>query len=153
MFTRYRDTRGVNDISFDIARAQPARQPKAVTTRLVSNDDALNRATSLASFIAPTMQNLEQPLLLGIELLKGMAFDARNKCCNEPLQLAHLDHGDDRAILIESGEGPARVKMLLRHGGAPSVAVEQRRRCHALAARPIASAQCTIRESALFEQC
>jgi hypothetical protein len=47
------------------------------------------------------------------------------------------------AILLEGGKGPARVKttMLLRHGGAPSVAVEQRRRCHALAARPIGSSQ------------
>jgi hypothetical protein len=64
--------------------------------------------------------------------------------CNEPLRLAHLDHGNDRAILIEGGEGSAWVKMkVLRHRGAPSVAVEQRRRCHALAARPIASAQTT----------
>jgi hypothetical protein len=39
-----------------------------------------------------------------------------------------VDHCDDRAILLESGEGPARFKttMLLRHGEAPSVAVEQR---------------------------
>jgi hypothetical protein len=64
------------------------------------------------------------------------------KSGNEPLRLAHLDHCDDRAILLEGGEGPARVKMMmLRHGRAPSVAVEQRRWCHALAALPIASAQ------------
>ena len=64
------------------------------------------------------MQELEQPLLLGIELLKGLTFDAGDKRCDEPFRLAHLDHGDDRAILLEGGEGPARVKMtmLLRHG-------------------------------------
>jgi len=77
----------MNDISLDIARTQPARQPEAVSTSLISNDDALNRAASLASFSAPTMQNLEQPQLPGIELLKGMTFDAGNKSCYEPLRL------------------------------------------------------------------
>ena len=47
-----------------------------------------------------------------------MAFNAGNERRYEPLGLAHLDHGDDRAILLEGGEGPARVKMivLVRHG-------------------------------------
>jgi hypothetical protein len=64
------------------------------------------------------MQELEQTLLLRIELFKRMALNPRNKRRYEPLRLAHLDHGDDRAILLEGGEGPARVKMtmLLRHG-------------------------------------
>src|ERR1700736_4772399 len=81
-------------------RAQPTRQPEAVTTSFISDDDALvgrkvrmpkrakmafiwftirvcsvTRAASLAGFVTPTMQELEQPLLLGIELLKGLAFD------------------------------------------------------------------------------
>jgi hypothetical protein len=59
-------------------------------------------------------------------------------------QAVHVPYqggGPAVAAAIEGGEGPARIKMtMLRHGGAPSVAVEQRRRCHALAARPIASA-------------
>src|SRR5262249_6873750 len=142
-FARHRDARRMNDISFDIARPQPARQPEAVSASLISDDNPLDLAPSLVGFIAPTMQKLEQTLLLSIELLKGLASNPRNKRRYEPLRLAHLDYGDDRAILLEGGEGPARVKMttLLRHGGAPSVAVQQRRRCHALAAHPIASAQ------------
>src|SRR6516225_10652953 len=141
MFARYRDARGMDDISLNITRPQPARKPEAVAASLISDDNALDLAPSLAGFIAPTMQELEQPLLLGVKFFERMAFNAGNKSCDEPLRLAHLDHSDDRAILFESGEGPARFKMttLLRHGGAPSVAVEQRRRCHALAARPIAS--------------
>ena len=59
------------------------------------------------------MQKLEQTLLLSIELFKGMALNPRNKRRYEPLRLAHLDHGDDRAILLEGGEGPARVKMTM----------------------------------------
>jgi hypothetical protein len=35
---------------------------------------------------------------------------------HQPLRLANLDHGDDCAILLESGEGPARIKTkMLRH--------------------------------------
>ena len=59
---------------------------------------------SLAGFAAPTMQELQQHFLLGIELLKRLAFDAGNQRRNQPLRLAHLDHGDDCAILLESGE-------------------------------------------------
>jgi 1,4-dihydroxy-2-naphthoyl-CoA synthase len=65
----------MNDISFDIARPQPARQPEAVSASLISDDNALDLASSLAGFIAPTMQKAEQTFLLSIELLKGMALD------------------------------------------------------------------------------
>ncbi len=37
-----------------------------------------------------------------------MAPNPRNQRRYEPLRLAHLDHGDDRAILFQRGEGPAR---------------------------------------------
>jgi hypothetical protein len=48
---------------------------------------------------------------------KRLTFDAGNQRRNQPLRLAHLDHGDDCAILLESGEGSARVKTkMLRHG-------------------------------------
>jgi hypothetical protein len=104
MFARYRDARGMDDISLNITPPQPARKPEAVAASLISDDNALDLARSLAGFIAPTMQELEQPFLLRIEFLKGLAFDAGDKCRGD-------DHGDDRAILLESGEGPARVQM------------------------------------------
>src|SRR5260370_20329011 len=56
---------------------------------------------------------------------------------DEPLRLAYLDHGDHCVILLEGGEGLARIKRL-RHGVLRRF-VEQRRRCHTLAACPIAS--------------
>src|SRR5246500_3078282 len=141
VFARHRDAGGMDDIGLNIARPQPAREPKPVAASLKGNDDTLDVAPSLAGFMAPTMQELQQHFLLGIELLKRLAFDAGNERRNQPLRLAHLDHGDNCAILLESGEGPARIKTkMLRHGGAPLVAVEQRPWCHVLAARPIASA-------------
>src|ERR1700724_2463960 len=37
-----------------------------------------------------------------------------------PTRLAHLDHGNDRAILVQGDEGPAQV-VRLGHRGTPSV--------------------------------
>ena len=45
------------------------------------------------------------------------------------LRLAHLDYGDDRAILLEGGEEPARVEGL-PHGALRRSFAEQRLRCH-----------------------
>src|SRR6516165_3509983 len=58
MFARHRDARGVDHVSLDIAGLQPARQPEAIASRLVSDDDALDLTPGLASFVAPTMQEL-----------------------------------------------------------------------------------------------
>src|SRR5215469_8988221 len=115
----------MDDMNFDIACPQPARKPEAVATSLIGNHDALDLTPSLGGFMAPTMQKLEQPFLVGIKLLQGVAFNPRNQRRYQPLRLAHLDHGDDRAILLQGGEAPARFKMtmLLRHGRAPSVAL------------------------------
>jgi hypothetical protein len=45
----------MNDINLHIACPQPARQPEAVATSFIGNDNALDLATSLAGFIAPTL--------------------------------------------------------------------------------------------------
>src|SRR6201997_614705 len=142
VFTRHRDAGGMDDVGLNIARPQPAAEPEPVAASLKGDNDTLDVAPRLTGFLAPTMQELEQRFLMGIKLLKGLAFDAGNERRDQPLLLAHLDHGDDCAILLESGEGSACVKTkMLRHEGAPSVAVEQRPWCHVLAARPIASSQ------------
>jgi hypothetical protein len=65
-------------------------QEAGVSTSLISDDNVLDLAPSLAGFIAPTMQKLEQTLLLSIELLKGMALNPRNKRRYKPLRLAYL---------------------------------------------------------------
>jgi hypothetical protein len=83
------------------------------------------------------MQELPQRLFVGVKLLEGLAFNAGNNRRNEPLRLAHLDHGDDRTVLLEDGEGSARVKGV-RHGALHRFVVE-RQRCLTPAARPIAS--------------
>src|SRR5712691_12984688 len=49
-----------------------------------------------------------------------MAFDPRNNRADQPARLAHLDNGNQRAILVEGGEGPAQI-IGLRHWRAPSL--------------------------------
>src|SRR6266404_8286367 len=58
MFARHRDARGMDHISLDIACLQPARQPEAVASGLISDDDALDLAPRLGGFVAPAMQEL-----------------------------------------------------------------------------------------------
>jgi len=66
-----------------------------------------------------------------------MTLDPGDNCGNQLARLADLDHRDQCAILVESGQASAEV-VHLRHGAPLSVCL-QRRWCHSLAARPIAS--------------
>jgi hypothetical protein len=136
VFARHSDARGMYNVSLNTAHLLPARQPEAIACGLISDNDALDLAPGLAGFVPPTMQELQQRRLIGSEPFERLALDAWNSPRNEPLRLAHLNHGDDCAILLEGGEGPARVKSL-RHGALHRFASE-RQRCLAFAARPIA---------------
>jgi AraC-like DNA-binding protein len=77
---------------------------------------------------------------VGIELLNRSAFDAGDERRNQPLRLAHLYHGNNCAMLLERGTCSRQNKNVATWA-TPLVAVEQRLRCHLLAARPISSAQ------------
>src|SRR3954452_1997164 len=50
------------------------------------------------------------------ELLQRMALDPWNNASDEPARLAHLNHRNDRAVLLQGSEGPAQVVELLCHG-------------------------------------
>ena len=58
MFARHRNARGMDDVSLNTARAQPAGQPKAIASGLIGDNDALDRMPGLLSLLAPTMQEL-----------------------------------------------------------------------------------------------
>jgi hypothetical protein len=115
MFARHRDARGVNDVSLNTACPQPTRQPEAITSGLISDNDALDLAPGLTGFIAPTMQELQQRRLVGIEPLEGLALDARDNRCNEPLRLAHLEQSRLGKLAMTSEKGPhAMVRLIAR---------------------------------------
>src|SRR5262249_32337369 len=71
------------------------------------------------------------------ELLAWLTLNPGKHAGNQPARVAQLDHGNDRAILVQGDEGSAQV-VWLGHRGTPS------RKCSdevaiSSAARPIAS--------------
>src|SRR6516225_8787262 len=82
------------------------------------------------------MQQGKQPLRARLQLLARLTLNAGKHTANQPARLAHLDHGNDRAILVQGLEGPAQI-VRLRHRGTPSIDVSDE--IAILAARPIAS--------------
>src|SRR4051794_4545467 len=104
----------MDHIGFDVAGSQPARQPKAVATGLISDGDARDRAPSFGRFVLPAAQQAEQRRLIGTDLLKRMAADPWHDRSHKPARLAHLDDGDEGAGLIEGEEGSAQI-IVLRH--------------------------------------
>jgi hypothetical protein len=97
----------VDDVGFDIAGPEPARQPEPVAARLERDHDARNRATLLGCLGTPAHQQPEQVHLAWFELLQRMALDPWNNASDEPARLAHLNHRNDRAVLLQGSEGPA----------------------------------------------
>src|ERR1700746_3358235 len=82
------------------------------------------------------MQEGKQPLWAGVQLFARLTLNAGEHTANPPARLAHLDDGNDRAILVQGNEGPAQI-VRLGHRGTPSIDVSDE--IAILAARPIAS--------------
>lgn len=71
------------------------------------------RRTSRPAWMASLRQrrnSLNTESGVGIELLERVTFKARDRRSNEPLCLAHLNHCDQRAVLIKGGKGFACIK-------------------------------------------
>src|SRR6516162_7720085 len=102
---------------------------KKVARKVGPKKASIYRMPGLVSLLAPTIQELRQRLLIRIELFERLAFDAGNNRRYQPFRLSDLDCGDDRAILLEGGEGPARIKRL-RHGALHWCRWTERRECH-----------------------
>src|SRR4051794_22318117 len=103
MLARDSHARRVDHVGFDIAGREPARQPEPVAARLERDGDARDRAAFLGGLGTPAHQQTEQVHLAWFELLQRMALDPWNKASDEPARLAHLDDGNDRAVLVQGG--------------------------------------------------
>src|ERR1700756_1463408 len=82
------------------------------------------------------MQEGKQPLWAGVQLFARLTLNAGEDAADQPARLAHLDDGNDRAILVQGDEGPAQV-VRLGHRGTPSL--DAATKLPFLAARPIGS--------------
>src|SRR4051794_13042882 len=104
----------MNDIGLNAAGPQPARQPEAVATGLISDGDARDRASRLGGFVLPAAKQAKQRRLIGPDLLERVASDPGHDRGHEPARLAHLDDSNEGAGLIEGETGSAQV-LVLRH--------------------------------------
>src|SRR5271169_2098773 len=95
-------------------------QPEAVPTGFEGQCNPRDLAAGLDRLVAPAMQQAKQPFWTRLQLLARLALNAGKHTGNQPTRLAHLDDGNDRAILIQGDEGPAQV-VRLGHRGTPSV--------------------------------
>src|SRR5215472_2041281 len=84
MFARYRNARRMDHIGFDLMGAQPARQPEAIAASLIGDGDPLDDVAGLIGFLPPTMQKLQQCILIGRELFQRLSFNSRHNTGDQP---------------------------------------------------------------------
>src|ERR1700756_4753772 len=123
MFARYGDTRGMDHMHLHPMHTKPARQPEAVSTSFEGQCNPRDLAAGPAGLdrlVAPAMQQAKQPFCTRLQLLARLALNAGKHTGNQPTRLAHLDDGNDCAILVQGDEGPAQV-VRLGHRGTPLV--------------------------------
>jgi hypothetical protein len=127
----------MDHVRLNATRLEPARQPKAVAAGFEGNRDPRDCAAGPDRLIPPAMQQAKQPFWARLQLLVGLPLNTWNDTAEKPARLAQFDDRNDRTILVQGDEGPAQVVRLGHRG--TSIGYMQRRSCHALAARPIAS--------------
>src|ERR1700686_1969502 len=106
----------MDDKGLDTASAQPAGQPESIPAGLESQNDPSDHSTAFHRTIPPTLHQTQQRRWIGIQFLQGSSFNARNKSGGEPACLAHLQHYNHGAILLEGDQRTAQV-INLGHGG------------------------------------
>jgi hypothetical protein len=145
MLPRYRDTRGMDHVRFDPARIQPTRQPEAIAAGFEGQCNPRDLFTGPDRFIAPAMPQAKKPFRTRFQLLLRLTLNAGKHPGNQPARLAHLDDGNDCAILVQRDEGPDQ-SLPRRRPGSFSWGIGALRQLFAsddgaisFAARPIAS--------------
>src|SRR4029077_8595694 len=99
---------------------KPARQPEADAAGFEGQRNPRDLFTSPDCLIAPAKQQAKHPFGTRLQLLARLTLNAGKHTGNQPARLAHLDDGNDCAILVQGDEGPAQV-VRLGHQGTPSV--------------------------------
>src|SRR5436190_13909770 len=107
-----RETGGMDHVSLDATRLQPARQPKPVAAGFEGQRNPRDRAAGPDHLALPAMQQAKQPFWVRLQLLARLTLNPGKHAGDEPARLAHLDDGYDRAILVQGDEGPAQVVRL-----------------------------------------
>src|SRR5262249_36460398 len=120
MLPRYRETGGMDHVRLDATRRKPTRQPEAVAAGFEGQRNPGDRATGPDRLIPPAMQQSKQPFWARLQLFAWLTLNTGKHAGNQPARVAQLDHGNDRAILVQGDEGSAQV-VWLGHRGTPSI--------------------------------
>jgi hypothetical protein len=107
-----RNTIWVNDVGLNVASPQPTRQPKAVASGLEGERYAADIAPSIDCLISPAMQQLQKTAFINVQLLQRMTFYPRQNPSDEPTCPAHLNDGNQCAVLFKCSEGSAEIVRL-----------------------------------------
>ena len=94
VLARYRNACGMNDVDLNCARSQPAREPEAVTARFEGDGNAVDLVSCLLRLRSPSLEQLQEFVLISLELLQWLALHAGYDPRDEPAHFAQLDHGD-----------------------------------------------------------
>src|SRR5207244_11466473 len=95
---------------------QASAPARAVAAGFEGNRNPRDIAAGPDCLIPPAMQHGKQPFWARLQLLARLTLNAGKHAGNEPARLAHLDDGNDRAILVQGDEGPAQVVRLGHRG-------------------------------------
>src|SRR5690348_15073816 len=98
----------MDHVRFHPTCLEPARQPEAVAAGFEGKRNSRDRAPSPDRLIPPGMQHCNQPFWARLELLARLTLNPGKHAGDEPARLAHLEDGNDRAILVQGDEGPAQ---------------------------------------------
>src|ERR1700745_2850584 len=108
MFPRHGHTRGMDHVRLDPTRLQPARQPEAVAAGFEGKRNARDLLPGPDRLIPPAMQQSKQPFWARLQLFAWLTLNTGKHAGNQPARVAQLDHGNDRAILVQGDEGSAQ---------------------------------------------
>src|SRR5215468_1354159 len=110
----------MDHVRLDATRLKPARQPEAVAAGFEGQRNPGDRAAGSDHLIPPAMQQSKQPFWARLQLFAWLTLNTGKHAGNQPARVAQLDHGNDRAILVQGDEGSAQV-VWLGHRGTPSI--------------------------------
>ena len=116
VLTRHRNARRMDNLCLYVARpgaiapTKTRRDPasKATVMRVIEE-------SSLGRLLSPALEQPKQCLLVWLEFLERVALDTLDDASHEPTGLAHLNHRNERVMLIERQEGLVQI-VWSRHG-------------------------------------
>jgi ABC-type Fe3+/spermidine/putrescine transport system ATPase subunit len=78
----------------------------------LGDGDPVDRMAGLRRFVAPAMQKLKERIAVRAKFLQRIASESRHNAGYQPARLAHLDHRDQRCVLLKRDQASAQIVLL-----------------------------------------